>query len=98
MTAPTPDLHGNLRVDVLDSLGGRLLGHGRLLIEPAPLAGLLKRARLEPDPQLQLEPGPHVLMLPSGEPWPVELLPSGENRALAVIAGSTPNFPPVGGE
>ena len=92
------ELHGNLRIDVLDSLGAQLLGHARLLIEPAPFSGQVERARLEPDPQLRLEPGAHVLRLPTGEVWEVELIAHEAGSMMAVFAGATPTFPTAGGE
>ncbi len=98
MTAAKYELHGNLRVDVFDELGGRLLGHAMLRIEPAPLSGHVRRARLEPDPPLRLGAGPHYLRLPSGEGWQVELQPDARGVTLAVAGSATPTSAAVGGE
>ena len=53
--------------------GRRLLLRLGDVLEAAPLTGRAERALLEPDVRLHLEAGPHVLRLPSGETWFVEL-------------------------
>lgn len=94
---PAPFPPGNLKVEVFDELGGRLLGRAMLRIEPAPADGQAQRARLDPDPQLGLHPGAHYLRLPSGEGWQVELRPA-EGDSFAVMAPATPMSAAVGGE
>jgi hypothetical protein len=90
---------GNLRVEVYDQLGGRLLGRAMLRIEPAPPDGEAQRARLEPDREFELEPGSHYyLRLPSAEGWQVELREGERAGSFAVVAPSTPMSAAVGGE
>lgn len=95
---PVPFPPGNLRVDVFDELGGRLLGRGLLRIEPAPADGQAQRARLDPDSRASLEAGPHYLRLPSGEGWQVELRADARAGWYAVMAPATPMSAAVGGE
>jgi hypothetical protein len=89
---------GNLRVEIFDELGGRLLGRAMLRIEPAPTDGQAQRARLVPDREASLSAGSHYLRLPSGEGWQVELREGEAAGSFAVVAFSTPLSAAVGGE
>lgn len=84
MTAPELQIHGSVRVEVLDARGERLLGRGHLRLESAT-EGARAVARLDPDAGATFEAGPHVLRLPTGQAWEVDLAPREGGRVLGVV-------------
>ena len=86
----------NLRVDVLNVGGERLLTHGRLLLEPAPPVGMWERGRLEVDHAV--DEGRYALRLTTGHLWDVELRNEMGAPGMAVISGDPPSLTNVGGE
>ena len=87
---------GNLRVDVLDARGDGVLAHGRLLLEPAPAAGIWERGRLQVD--RAVDEGRYALRLTTGHLWDVELRHEPGAPGMAVISGDPPGLMEVGGE
>lgn len=84
MTAPPLQIHGSVRVEVLDARGERLLGRGHLRLEPA-IEGARVVAQLDPASGATFKAGPHVLRLPTGQPWEVDLAPREGGRVLRVV-------------